>query len=132
MLPGAKLLLGLPQPFGRVERPAKAAFDVGAVFLGALAQGDVGQPLVGVDAAAGGVHRAGMLHRDPVGLYHLGGHGAGHEGRQQTVQMEMQPGLLMHRAVEQLEFGVDGQQCGFQLVRLGGRLGTEGLSLRHI
>lgn len=45
MLPGAKLLLGLPQPFGRVERPAKAAFDVGAVFLGALAQGDVGQPL---------------------------------------------------------------------------------------
>ena len=68
MLPGAKLLLGLPQPFGRVERPAKAAFDVGAVFLGALAQGDVGQPLVGVDAAAGGVHRAGMLHRHPVGL----------------------------------------------------------------
>ena len=126
MLPGAKLLLGLPQPFGRVERPAKAAFDVGAVFLGALAQGDVGQPLVGMDAAAGGVHRAGMLHRHPVGLYHLGGHGAGHEGRQQTVQMEMQPGLLMHRAVEQLEFGVDGQQCGFQLVRLGGRLGTEG------
>ena len=82
MLAGAKLLLGLPQPFGRVKRPAKAAFDVGAVFLGALAQGDVGQPLVGVDAAAGGVHRAGMLHRDPVGLYHLGGHGAGHEGRQ--------------------------------------------------
>ena len=126
MLPGAKLLLGLPQPFGRVERPAKAAFDVGAVFLGALAQGDMGQPLVGVDAAAGGVHRAGMLHRDPVGLYHLGGHGAGHEGRQQAVQMEMQPGLLMHGAVEQLEFGVDGQQRGFQLVRLGGRLGTEG------
>ena len=126
MLPGAKLLLGLPQPFGRVERPAKAAFDVGAVFLGALAQGDVGQPLVGVDAAAGGVHRAGMLHRHPVGLYHLGGHGAGHEGRQQAVQMEMQPGLLMHRAVEQLEFGVDGQQCGFQFVRLRGRLGTEG------
>ena len=126
MLPGAKLLLGLPQPFGRVERPAKAAFDVGAVFLGALAQGDMGQPLVGVDAAAGGVHRAGMLHRDPVGLYHLGGHGAGHEGRQQAVQMEMQPGLLMHGAVEQLEFGVDGQQRGFQLVRLWGRLGTEG------
>ena len=126
MLPGAKLLLGLPQPFGRVERPAKAAFDVGAVFLGALAQGDVGQPLVGMDAAAGGVHRAGMLHRDPVGLYHLGGHGAGHEGRQQAVQMEMQPGLLMHRAVEQLEFGVDGQQRGFQLVRLRGCLRTEG------
>ena len=41
MLPGAKLLLGLPQPFGRVERPAKAAFDVGAVFLGW--RGDVGQ-----------------------------------------------------------------------------------------
>ena len=40
--------------------------------------------------------------------------------------MEMQPGLLMHRAVEQLEFGVDGQQRGFQLVRLRGRLGTEG------
>ena len=77
------------------------------VFLGALAQGDVGQPLVGVDAAVGGVHRAGMLHRHPVGLYHLGGHGAGHERRQQAVQMEMQPGLLMHRAVEQLEFGVD-------------------------
>ena len=33
MLPGAKLLLGLPQPFGRIERPAKAAFDVGAVWV---------------------------------------------------------------------------------------------------
>lgn len=40
--------------------------------------------------------------------------------------MKMQPGLLMHRAVEQLEFGVDGQQCGLQLIRLGGCLGTEG------
>ena len=45
MLPGAKLLLGLLQSLGRIERPAKAAFDVGAVFLGALAQGDVASRL---------------------------------------------------------------------------------------
>ena len=126
MLAGAKLLLGLPQPLGRVERPAKAAFDVGAVLLGALAQGDVGQPFVGVDAAAGGIYRAGVLYRHPVSLYHLGGHGAGHQRRQPALQVEMQSGLLVHRAVEQLELGVDGQQRGLQLVRLRGRLGAEG------
>lgn len=126
MLAGAKLLLGLPQPLGRVERPAKAALDVGPVLLGALAQGDVGQPLVRMDTAAGGIHRAGVLHRHPVGLDHLGGHGAGHKGRQQAVQVEVQPGLLVHRPVEQLELGVDGQQRGFQLLGARGRFGAEG------
>ena len=107
MLAGAKLLLGLPQPLGRVERPAKAALDVGPVLLGALAQGDVGQPLVCRGAGAARLHGTGVLHGQPVGLDHLGGQGLGGKGGQQAVQMQMQSCSLVHSAVEQVEFCVD-------------------------
>ena len=74
---GAQLLLGLVQLFRRVEAAPEAAFNVGAVLRGALLQGNVCPALVHRQPAAGGIHRTGMLHRHPVGLDHLGGHGFG-------------------------------------------------------
>ena len=77
MRPGAERLLGLAQALGRVEGTTKAAFNVGAILRGALLQGNVCPALVHRQPAACGIHRAGMLHRHPVGLDHLGGHGFG-------------------------------------------------------
>ena len=47
MVPGAELLLGLAQPFRRVERAAKAALDVGPVLGGGVVECNKGQPRVG-------------------------------------------------------------------------------------
>ncbi len=80
MIAGAKLLLGLAQPFRRVEGAPETALDVGAVLGGVLPEGDVGQPLVHRQpAAARGIHRAGVLDHDAVGLDHLGGERFGGE-----------------------------------------------------
>ena len=77
MHPSAQLLLGLAQLLRRVEATPEAAFNVGAILCGALLQGDVCPALVHRQPAACGIHRTGMLHRHPVGLDHLGGHGFG-------------------------------------------------------
>ena len=58
MVPGAELLLGLAQPFRRVEGAAEAAFDVGSVLRGILLQGDVGPALVHRQTAAHSIHGA--------------------------------------------------------------------------
>ena len=119
MVPGAELLLGLAQPFRRVERAAKAALDVGPVLGGVLFQCNMGQPLVGSRPAAARVHTARVLHRHPVGLDHLGGHGLGGKGGQKPLQVQVQCQFLVHRAVKEGKFSVKGQYAGFQFLGLG-------------
>ena len=119
MIPGAELLLGLAQPFRRVERAAKAALDVGPVLGGVLFQCNMGQPLVGSRPAAARVHTARVLHCHPVGLDHLGGHGLGGKGGQKPLQVQVQCQFLVHRAVKEGKFSVKGQYAGFQFLGLG-------------
>ena len=107
MVAHAKLLLGLAQPFRRVDGAAKAALDVGTVLRGVLLQGDVCLAFVHRKPAAGSIHRAGVLHGNAVGLDHLSGHGLGGKLCQQAVQMQMQGSFLVYGAVEQVEFCVD-------------------------
>ena len=118
MHPGAQLLLGFAQLFRRVEAAPEAAFDVGAVLRGALLQGDVCPALVHCQPAACGIHRTGMLHRHPVGLDHLGGHGFGGKLCPKALQPKVQGGLLVYLAVKQGKFCKQRQQAVFELRRL--------------
>ena len=86
----------------------------------------MGFALVHGQPAAGGVHRIGVLHGHPVGLDHLGGHGLGGKLCQQAVQVQVQGRFLVHGAVEQVEFCVDGQNFGLQLGRFGCAFGGKG------
>ena len=112
---GAQLLLGLVQLFRRVEAAPEAAFNVGAVLRGALLQGNVCPALVHRQPAAGGIHRTGMLHRHPVGLDHLGGHGFGGKFCPKALQPQMQRGLLAYLAVKQGKLCKQRQQVAFEL-----------------
>ena len=93
--------LRLAQLLRRVEAAPEAAFNVGAVLRGALLQGNVCPALVHRQSAACGIHRTGMLHRHPVGLDHLGGHGFGGKLCPKALQPQMQRGLLTYLAVKQ-------------------------------
>ena len=115
MHPGTQFLLGLAQLFRRVEAAPEAAFNVGAVLRGALLQGNVCPALVHRQPAAGGIHRTGMLHRHPVGLDHLGGHGFGSQLCPKALQPQMQRGLLAYLAVKQGKFCKQRQQVVFEL-----------------
>ena len=123
MIAGAKFLLGLAQPFRRVEGAPETALDVGAVFGGVLPEGDVGQPLVHRQpAAACGIHRAGVLDHDAVGLDHLGGERFGGKRSQKPFEMQVERGFFVHGAVKQLRVGKEGQQGRFQRSRFRRRL----------
>ena len=98
---GAQFLLGLAQLFRRVEAAPEAAFNVGAILCGALLQGDICPALVHRQPAACGIHRTGMLHRHPVCLDHLGGHGFGGKLCPEALQPQVQRGLLTYLAVKQ-------------------------------
>ena len=115
MHPGTQFLLGLTQLLRRVEATPEAAFNVGAVLRGALLQGDVCPALVHRQPAACGIHRTGMLHRHPVGLDHLGGHGFGGKLCPKALQPQMQRGLLAHLAVKQGKLCKQRQQVVFEL-----------------
>ena len=115
MHPSAQLLLSLAQLLRRVEAAPEAAFNIGAILRGALLQGDVCPALVHRQPAACGIHRTGMLHRHPVGLDHLGGHGFGGKLCPKALQPQMQRGLLAHLAVKQGEFCKQRQQVVFEL-----------------
>ena len=111
---GAQLLLGLAQLLRRIEAAPEAAFNVGAVLRGALLQGNVCPALVHRQPAACGIHRTGMLHRYPVGLDHLGGHGFGGKLCPKALQPQMQRGLLAYLAVKQGELCKQRQQFVFE------------------
>ena len=117
MHPGAQFLLGLVQLFRRVEAAPEAAFNIGAILCGALLQGNVCPALVHRQPAACDIHRTGMLHRHPVGLDHLGGHGFGSQLCPKALQPQMQRGLLVYFAVKQGEFCKQRQQVVFELCR---------------
>ena len=56
-----------------------------------------------------------MLHRHPVGLDHLGGHGFGGKFCPKALQPQMQRGLLVYLAVKQGKLCKQRQQAVFEL-----------------
>ena len=126
MIPHAQLLLRFAQPLRRVDGAPETAFDVGTVLCSVLPQGDMGTAFVQRGTGTAGVHGAGMLHGDPVGLDHLGGQCPGGKAGKQPLQMQVQRRFGTDLAVKEGKFCKNAAEPVTELLRHRCRLRGKG------